>query len=134
MKHSRPALAAGAAALALCAAGAAAASAPAPSHATRGPRIETVRVSADPTGKLAFVQKRLSAKAGRVRFVFTNRSSVAHDLALEVAGTEHELGATRVIQRGRALLTLRLRKGTYAYYCNVPGHEDAGMTGVLSVR
>ncbi|MDX6645201.1 MAG: hypothetical protein QOK40_928 [Miltoncostaeaceae bacterium] len=99
------------------------------------PKPQVVRVSADPTGKLGFVQKSLSARAGRITFVFTNRSAEPHDLAVEKAGAGRPLGVTTVIQGGRtARLTLGLKKGAYSYDCTVPGHEAAGMKGVLTVR
>lgn len=93
----------------------------------------TVRVKADPGGAPAYVQKSLSAKAGKTTFVFTNPSSVPHNLTFEVASTEHELGGTKTITSGTASLTLTLPKGKYHYYCSVPGHEAAGMSGILTV-
>jgi uncharacterized cupredoxin-like copper-binding protein len=31
-------------------------------------------------------------------------------------------------------VTAKLKKGTYVFYCSVPGHEQAGMKGKLIVR
>jgi plastocyanin len=93
----------------------------------------TVAVAADPSGALAYVQKSLTASAGKVTFDFTNASPVQHNLTFEVASTEHELGATKTITNGNAAVTLTLPKGKYHYYCSVPGHEAAGMSGILTV-
>ena len=93
----------------------------------------TVAVAADPNGALAYVQKSLTAPAGKVTFDFTNASQVQHNLTFEVASTEHELGATKTITNGSASITLTLPKGKYHYYCSVPGHEAAGMSGILTV-
>ena len=93
----------------------------------------TVAVEADPNGALAYVQKTLTAKAGKTTFVFTNTSPVQHNLTLEKANTEQELGATNTITGATAKLTLTLPAGTYTYYCSVPGHEAAGMKGTLTV-
>lgn len=93
----------------------------------------TVKVAADPSGALAFVQKSLTAKAGKVTFEFTNDSPVPHNLTFEKAGTEDELGGTKTITGGSDSITLTLAKGSYTYYCSVPGHEDAGMKGTLTV-
>ena len=94
----------------------------------------TVAVAADPSGALAYVQKSLTASAGKVTFDFTNASPVQHNLTFEVASTEHELGATKTITNGNAAVTLTLPKGKYHYYCSVPGHEAAGMSGILTVN
>ena len=93
----------------------------------------TVAVAAEPSGALAYVQKSLTASAGKVTFDFTNASPVQHNLTFEVASTEHELGATKTITNGNAAVTLTLPKGKYHYYCSVPGHEAAGMSGILTV-
>ena len=94
----------------------------------------TVAVAAEPSGALAYVQKSLTASAGKVTFDFTNASPVQHNLTFEVASTEHELGATKTITNGNAAVTLTLPKGKYHYYCSVPGHEAAGMSGILTVN
>jgi plastocyanin len=31
-------------------------------------------------------------------------------------------------------VTVTLKKGTYEYYCPVPGHKEAGMKGTLTVQ
>jgi uncharacterized cupredoxin-like copper-binding protein len=31
-------------------------------------------------------------------------------------------------------ITFNAPPGTYRYYCNVPGHEDIGMHGTLTVK
>jgi plastocyanin len=104
----------------------------APASATPA-RASTVAVAAEPSGALAYVQKSLTAPPGKVTFDFTNTSSVQHNLTFEVASTEHELGATKTVTNGSATITLTLPKGKYHYYCSVPGHEAAGMSGILTV-
>lgn len=93
----------------------------------------TVVVAADPSGALAFVQKSLTAHAGKVTFAFTNASQVPHNLTLAVTSTKHVLGGTKTIAGSTASFTLTLPKGTYHYDCSVPGHEAAGMSGTLTV-
>ena len=93
----------------------------------------TVAVAADPSGALAYVQTSLTAPAGTTTFTFTNDSPVPHNLTFEKAGTEDELGATKTITSGSDSLTLTLPAGDYDYYCSVPGHEEAGMKGTLTV-
>jgi uncharacterized cupredoxin-like copper-binding protein len=93
----------------------------------------TVAVAADPSGQLAFVQKTLTAPAGKDTFVFTNDAPVPHNLAIKGNGVN--AGPTTTIQGGaNAKLTVDLPAGTYEYYCAVPGHEQAGMKGTLTVK
>lgn len=93
-----------------------------------------IAVAADPGGALAFVQKSLTARAGKVVFTFTNGSPLPHNLTFETAGTEKEAGATKTITSGSTSVTITLAPGKYNYYCSVPGHEAAGMKGTLTVR
>ena len=45
------------------------------------------------------------------------------------------LGATKRISNGASEnLTLDLSEGEYTYLCTVPGHEQAGMKGTLTVQ
>lgn len=93
---------------------------------------QTVDVTADPTGKLEYVQKTLTAKAGTIDFKLTNASPVPHNLAI-AQGTTVE-GTSATIDNGASTdLTVTLKPGTYDFYCAVPGHREAGMTGTLTV-
>ena len=70
-------------------------------------------------------------------FTFTNDSSVPHDFAIEVRNTKsvERLGVTKRISNGAsANLTLDLSAGELTYLCTVPGHEQAGMKGTLTVQ
>lgn len=87
-------------------------------------------VEADPNGQIAFVQKTLSAKAGKITLELKNASPVPHNLAVEGAS-----GVSNTVSDGKtADLTVTLKPGTYTYYCTVPGHRQAGMTGTLTVK
>jgi plastocyanin len=94
-------------------------------------RLSVVRLSA-PVSGLRYDQKLVRAHAGRIRIVFVNRSSVPHNVNIEQG--EHELGKTATVTRRTTTLLVRLKPGTYTFYCSVPGHEDAGMHGTLVVR
>jgi alcohol dehydrogenase (cytochrome c) len=76
---------------------------------------------------------RLSSKSakkpGKVTFVFANVGHVSHDF--------HILGKTTpLIQPGKTtkLVVTFKKKGAYPYLCTVPGHAEAGMKGVFTVR
>ena len=93
---------------------------------------QTIRVDADPTGKLEFVQKTHTAKAGTIKFVLHNQSSLQHNLA--ITGNGAAFGPSATISGGQtADLVATLKPGTYEFYCAVPGHKDAGMHGTLTV-
>ena len=51
-----------------------------------------------------------------------------------VEGAGKVLGATPPFSGGTKTLSLNLPAGTYTFYCSVPGHEQAGMKGTLTVR
>jgi uncharacterized cupredoxin-like copper-binding protein len=101
------------------------------------PGAQVVRVQAarkpGQFGELRFVQRRLIARAGRVTFVFTNPATLGHNFA--VRRGKRRLGTTPTISRGATRrLTLRLAAGRYTFFCAVPGHEAAGMKGILRAR
>jgi plastocyanin len=89
-------------------------------------------LAADPSGQLQYVQKSLTAKAGKVTIDFANQSSIAHDVAVAKGATA--LGTSPVIMGSTTSLTLTLAKGTYTFYCSVDGHRMAGMQGTLTVN
>lgn len=98
--------------------------------ALAAPNANLVRVSAVASG-LKYNTKVLKAKAGAVTIRFTNLSRLRHNVRLEIG--EKEYGGTRTIGHGSTQVTVHLKKGVYHFYCSVPGHEDAGMSGTLTV-
>jgi outer membrane protein assembly factor BamB len=68
-------------------------------------------------------------KPGKVTFVFKNIGRVLHDFS--ITGKK-----TPLIPPGQtAKLVITFKKGAkYPYLCTVPGHAEAGMKGVLTVR
>ena len=99
----------------------------APQHTT----TSSVYINAVKNG-LAYNKKTLHANAGTVAVVFTNLSHLKHNVRFEIG--EKEYGGTKTIGHGTTKVTLTLAKGKYHYYCSVPGHEDAGMSGYLYVK
>jgi plastocyanin len=93
----------------------------------------TIRISADPGGDLAFEQETVTAKAGTNKIVFTNESSLPHDVKIEEDG--EDIGGTEVVTDGTAEATVKLEAGkSYTFYCSVPGHRQAGMEGKLTAE
>jgi uncharacterized cupredoxin-like copper-binding protein len=116
--------------IALFAAAAIAVAAPARSLADGHAQMSVVHLTAVKSG-LAYNTKTAAAKAGRVKIVFTNLSPLHHNVRLEQG--EKEFGGTKTIATGSTSVILTLKKGVYHFYCSVPGHEDAGMSGNLTV-
>lgn len=104
----------------------------APSSPSAGP-AQTVNVAAAPGGALKFTSSKLTAKAGKITFVFANKSPLPHNLTIQQGTNGKVLGATPTFTNGTRSLTLTLPAGTYTYYCSVPGHRQAGMLGTLTV-
>lgn len=98
------------------------------SQASTGATVLNIQASAS---ELAFVPNTLSAPAGRITIRMTNPSQLQHSIALAVNGIAP--GAI-VGHGGVSQVTANLRPGTYTFYCTVPGHRQAGMTGTLSVH
>ena len=104
-----------------------------------------LRIAADPSGKLSFNTTKLSAKAGKITFKFINRSVVLHNLAIRQgprckveyrceALSAFEIASTGVFAHGGSkTLTVKLKPGTYIFFCAVPGHQAGGMQGTLTV-
>jgi len=90
----------------------------------------TVHLAAVP-GKLAFDTKTLKAKAGTVTVSMSNPSTFPHGIAVQGNGVDKD---GKVVQHGgTSSLTVKLKPGTYTFYCPVPGHRQAGMQGTLTV-
>lgn len=82
---------------------------------------------------LRFNTSHLSAHAGRITIIMRNplNSGMRHGIALRGRGIK-KVG--RIVNPGKSTsITMTLRKGSYTYYCPVPGHAAAGMRGTLSV-
>ncbi|HEV2924228.1 MAG TPA: plastocyanin/azurin family copper-binding protein [Solirubrobacteraceae bacterium] len=104
------------------------AGAPPPARAGAGTPL---KLAANPTGLLSFDVKQLSAKAGSVTITFANGSPIEHNVTVSQGATV--LAATPTFTGGSRTLTIRLKPGTYTFYCSVPGHRQAGMEGTLKI-
>lgn len=103
-------------------------------EAKGGTNGSKVALSADPTGALKYNTTKLNANAGNVTIAFVNESSVPHNVTVDGAGGK-EIGATKDITKGHETLKLdNVKPGTYTFFCSIPGHEQAGMKGTLTVR
>jgi plastocyanin len=90
----------------------------------------TKRISASKT-KLRFSVSTIRVRHGKVTIKMSNPSSLPHGVAVEGHGVDKD-GKT-VRKGGTSTVTVSLKKGTYTFYCPVPGHRAAGMKGKLIV-
>jgi plastocyanin len=100
------------------------------SGAPNRPAATTKKLSASKT-KLRFSVSTIRVRHGKVTLKMSNPSSLPHAIAVDGHGVDKD-GKT-VRKGGTSTVTVSLRKGTYTFYCPVPGHRAAGMKGKLIV-
>lgn len=82
--------------------------------------------------EFAFEPSELSIAPGTVTFAVRNTGEIEHEFEIlqgEEVVDEIE-GLVPGLQRD---LTVELAAGSYRYVCRLAGHEEAGMTGTLTV-
>ncbi len=105
-------------------------SAPKPQATAKGPG-GTLQLAASPT-EIAFDTTELTSRPGEVTIDFDNPAAIEHDVAIEQEGKE--IAKSELITEGKTAVSADLAPGTYTFLCTVPGHAEAGMQGVLTVR
>lgn len=64
-----------------------------------------------------------------VKVVLPNLGAAVHDFSID------ELNISVTVEPGETGETvINAPAGTYEYYCNIPGHKDAGMVGTLTIE
>jgi uncharacterized cupredoxin-like copper-binding protein len=100
-----------------------------PSGTAKANAQNVVEIPTDPSGQLAYEFKSATAKAGKVTVESKNDASVPHDIAIKGGPSGP------VVQGGgTSKITANLKPGSYTFYCTVPGHEQAGMKGTLTLK
>jgi len=89
---------------------------------TAGGAEQTLTVEA--TDALKFEPNQLTATAGVIRIVQDNTGATTHTFVID--GQDFKL-------TNDASGDVELAAGDYEFYCDVPGHRDAGMEGTLTV-
>ncbi|HZD24829.1 MAG TPA: cupredoxin domain-containing protein [Alphaproteobacteria bacterium] len=107
--------------------------------AAHGPDARPTQVAAVPSsGKVTVVAREfkfepdaIDVKQGQhVTILFRNEGKLSHNLAIPELGLH-----TDTIQGGKqeTLDFVAKKTGTYAFWCAVPGHKQAGMRGKVVV-
>ena len=94
----------------------------------------TLRIDADPTGALAFVTSKAIAMPGSLMFVSANKASIPHNIALRDSSGKLIKEGPDVSGGGSSKFSASDKAGKYSFVCTVPGHEDGGMKGELTVK
>jgi plastocyanin len=89
-------------------------------------------IAADPTGALAYVARFIEAEGGQITLNMPNPSPVEHNIAIKGGGVD-EKGPV-VPKGGTSEVSADLQPGKFVFYCSVPGHEEGGMRGELTVE
>ncbi|HEY2636828.1 MAG TPA: plastocyanin/azurin family copper-binding protein [Solirubrobacteraceae bacterium] len=91
-----------------------------------------IAIPTDPSGQLAYLVSSATATPGKVTLDSVNKSSTPHDIAIKGPGAS---AVGKVVSGGAtSSISVNLKPGKYTFYCSVPGHEQAGMKGTITVK
>jgi plastocyanin len=96
-------------------------------------------IDANPQGQLAYTSTKALATAGPITVTMANMSGVSHNIAFEAGengatAKGAKIAASAFISKGETTVKLNLKAGKYTFFCEVPGHRQAGMYGTLTVK
>ncbi|HEU0018708.1 MAG TPA: c-type cytochrome [Thermoleophilaceae bacterium] len=98
--------------------------------AAAGGKLE---IDANPTGALAFASTKATSAPGMIEILSLNEAPIPHNIAIKDAGGKLVEGEV-VETGGTSKLEADLKPGKYEFLCTVPGHEEGGMKGELTVQ
>jgi uncharacterized cupredoxin-like copper-binding protein/mono/diheme cytochrome c family protein len=101
--------------------------APQPTPAPGGEAVTEVTIVAGKPGEMNFDPANVTIAAGTdVKITLKNEGALPHNFSIDALQISVDLmpGETKEI-------TVNAPAGTYDFYCNVPGHREAGMVGTL---
>jgi uncharacterized cupredoxin-like copper-binding protein len=86
------------------------------------------------TNALRYTKSHYTVRAGTFRVTMTNPSGASFPHSLEITRSGKETKTPKLAPGKHASFTIRLKKGTYKFYCTVDGHHAAGMKGTITVK
>ncbi len=78
--------------------------------------------------EFAFTPNKITTTAGTRTFEVRNKGTIEHDLTIDAVNLKITVGPG-----SSGTGSADLKPGTYEFYCSIPGHKEAGMTGTLTV-
>ncbi len=82
--------------------------------------------------EFAYTPNKITVKAGQpVQLVLDNKGVIEHDFVVDKFKVK--MGTIQPGKTGTVTFTPNA-KGTFEFYCSVPGHKEAGMKGTLVVQ
>lgn len=81
---------------------------------------------------IEFERDEVEAAAGELEVAMVNEGAIEHSWVVE--GHEDELRLYTQLAGETDEGTITLDAGDHTYYCDIPGHRDAGMEGTLTLR
>lgn len=98
--------------------------------------------AAQPSGSIkvtmteySFNPSTISVPSGKVVFFLVNAGTISHDMILRDASGQRVPGAaSELVSAGDSFVftITNLSAGTYAIFCDQPGHEASGMKGTVT--
>jgi uncharacterized cupredoxin-like copper-binding protein len=84
--------------------------------------------------EFAYEPKEFTARSGEMIFSVQNAGAIEHNFLIDDPAKK-TVAKIAVISPGEIeQVRVTLRAGTYAIYCDLPGHREAGMSAPLRVR
>jgi plastocyanin len=105
------------------------------SSSTKADPAQSVPANADLTVlalDIKFDQKTYTAKAGEIKVAYISQGAQVHNLILEDANKVKQTPVLKVAPGEKVGGAYTLTAGTYAMYCNIPGHKQS-MNAVLTI-
>lgn len=104
--------------------------------AARSAAASKLALDARERGKddFAFSQRRLTASAGTVTIVLDNYRDNKYPHAIAIEGNGVDKAGNVGQPSYKSTITVKLKPGTYTFYCPVGEHEKYGMKGTLTVQ
>ncbi len=82
--------------------------------------------------EFSYTPNKVTVKVGQpVQLVLDNKGVIEHDFVID--RFKVKMGIVQPGKTGTVTFTPSA-KGTFPFYCSVPGHKEAGMTGTLVVQ
>ena len=105
---------------------------PTTSHPTATPSVEAASVELD-AKDIAFVPTEITISASDepVTIKMVNTGAALHNFAIDSLDIDVDVNPGDTVD---VVIPAGTAPGTYDFYCNVPGHKEAGMVGKLVVQ